>query len=182
MNKCIEYERKFTLTFQQFNTYMEFFAQRATPDIINQINYYYDDSSFIVHSRGETLRVRQTGEKLVMEHKYDKSRSGDMSISKEAATPISQLPVSIKIDGLKTNLIGTLMTNRCDFEINDIKLSLDRSFYLGTVDYELEIETQGDIVLPDFMQELVNGNAVSPMGKFCRFVSRLRQMDEIYEI
>lgn len=182
MNTSVEFERKFILSPNQYEQYFELFFQKAAPSVISQINYYYDDSEFSLFERNETLRVRQIGETLTLEYKHGKTRFGNVRKSKENTAAISVLPKLIKLDSLETGLIGCLLTERTDFLFEDIKVSLDKSIYLGTVDYELEIETNGVDELPQFLTAIIETVTCSPMGKYRRFASRLKAMGATYEI
>ena len=182
MDTSIEFERKYILSFEQYKQYFELLSRQVELSAALQINYYYDDSHYILFERNETLRVRQIGEKLTLEYKHSKEHFGNVRKSEENAISISSLPQKITIDSIKATMIGCLLTQRSDFLFDDIKVSLDKSFYLGMVDYELEIETNGSDELPHFLSSLTEIANCSPMGKYRRFVSKLRAMDTTYEI
>lgn len=183
MKKTVEYERKAILSLEQYKRYFEMLSQRTMHIINLQNNFYYDDSRFSLFKCNETLRVRQISETLTIEYKHNKSYHEDIHRSDENAVRISTLPSSIILNSLKTQIVGSLLTERVDFQFEDIKVSLDKSIYLGITDYEIEIETNKNDKLPPFLYKMIESANPSPMGKYHRFVSKLRLMsDTIYKM
>ena len=182
MNISIEFERKFMLSHAQYEAYCSLLSLKILPSVTLQMNYYYDNSEFVLFERYETLRVRQKGENLTIEYKHSKRQYGDVRKSEENATAIFAFPGRIILGSIEAIMIGCLLTERTDFLFGDIKVSLDKSVYLGIVDYELEIETNGTDELPQFLTAITENATRSTIGKYRRFVSRLKKMDTRYEI
>jgi len=182
MKISVEFERKSMLSLERYTRCLEILSGQTSPIVTMQNNYYYDDADFSLFNRNETLRVRQIGEALTLEYKHNKSRRGDVRICEEVAMSISVLPGNILLNSIETRMVGSLLTSRIDFLFDMIKVSLDQSIYLGIVDYELEIETDGDVNLPAFLSAMLDQNQIPLMGKYRRFISRLKVLDTTYEI
>ena len=103
-----------------------------------QTNYYYDTRDEVMRKRNTTVRVRQKNNKLTG---TVKKHLGTDNCSIEEHFQVDTLPRVIMWDGTPLWLKGSLQTERKVFKICDeIFLMLDLNQYLGTVDYELEIE------------------------------------------
>ena len=51
--------------------------------------------------------------------------------------------------------IGNLLTVIKNYEIDDNMISLDMNYYLGHIDYELEIESDTEVMVPKMMKETI---------------------------
>ena len=182
MKTSIEFERKSILSFEQYIQYYKLLSQQSKPSVTLQFNYYYDDTRFSLFEHNETLRVRQIGEKLTLEYKHNKEHIGNVRKSEENATSIPILPQKITIDSIEATMVGCLLTERNDFLFKNVKISLDKNIYLGIVDYELELEITGVDELPQFLSALTETDTCSSLGKYSRFVSKLRVVNTIYEV
>ena len=103
-----------------------------------QTNYYYDTRDEVMRKRNTTVRVRQKNNKLIGTVKRHLDTD---NCSMEEHFQVDTLPRVIMWEGIPLWLKGSLQTERKAFKICDgIILMLDLNQYLGTVDYELEIE------------------------------------------
>ena len=68
--KNTEYEYKQLITVDTYNILMSNLDNITNHRDIIQINYYYDDESFSLFEKDETLRVRQKQDQLILERKY----------------------------------------------------------------------------------------------------------------
>ena len=103
-----------------------------------QTNYYYDTRDEVMRKRNVTVRVRQKNNKLIGTVKRHLVTD---NCSMEEHFGVDTLPRVIMWDGMPLWLKGSLQTERKIFQVCDgIVLMLDLNQYLGTVDYELEIE------------------------------------------
>lgn len=143
---------------------------------ILQINYYYDDNNFSLFHKDETLRVRQKANKLTLERKYNKRYAPDGErICDENRKIIESLPLKVTIGDNVYFYLGELVTIRKNYIVDQSTVSLDISYYLGNVDYELEVESEKETVLP----MLVSGSIESKNhndGKYTRFIKALKEM------
>lgn len=172
-----EHEYKRLLTPEEYMTLLTKLDSIAVCRPYVQVNYYYDDEVFSLNEKGETLRVRQQLDKLTLERKFHRrySQEGER-ICEEKSEPIQRLPAKISIGNQEYRYIGNLVTTRRDYTIGKNIVSLDVSYYLGRVDFELEIESKEEVVLPEFLREIMDGCA-RPDGKYTRFVRALREME-----
>ena len=172
-----EHEYKRLLTPEEYTTLLTKLDSIAACIPYVQVNYYYDDEVFSLNEKGETIRIRQRLDKLTLERKFHRrySQEGER-ICEEKSEPIQRLPAKISIENQEYRYIGNLVTTRRDYTIEKNTVSLDVSYYLGRVDYELEIESKEEVVLPEFLREMIDGRA-RPDGKYTRFMRALQEME-----
>lgn len=157
-----------------------------------QINYYYDTEDFSLDKNNITFRIRQKDEKLSMEIKCPIEKNGLLRVKNEIIYTIDRVPNCIDLgksdlfnylDGTcNIMLIGSLITERTSYAVKKgIKVDIDKSYYFGNVDYELEIEFEENLQKEalKLLEELtLNGKNVPDGGKRDRFINKLRQMHE----
>ncbi|MCL2261932.1 MAG: CYTH domain-containing protein [Defluviitaleaceae bacterium] len=178
--KTVEYEKKKLLTEKEFNDKIAELSRFAPADDILQINYYYDTADFAFHKRDETVRIRQKDDKLRFEHKIGKQSVGSTKISKETARSMEILPKGVLFDNIEVSLLGSLITYRTNFHMDNFVISLDKNFYLGSIDFEIEVESDKlDDALPPAIDIFVGTPAA---GKYTRFVTALKNMDDQYNM
>ncbi|MDP4119597.1 MAG: CYTH domain-containing protein [Bacillota bacterium] len=138
-----ELEYKFLLSKEDFQKHL----QKANDLNLKtnstlQINYYYDNENLDLLKENITVRIRQKEDKLKLEIKEHKITNSEFSESAEKETEIQKLTQTLSIlqyENLK--LKGNLVTNRQTLFVNDgIHLDFDTNYYLGTCDYEIELE------------------------------------------
>ncbi len=145
-----------------------------------QINHYYDSKDFRLYEIGNTLRIRQKEDTLKLQYKYDKKYIGIQKICNEYETEIVFLPKQIESSILPDYFgkgvqqyfyIGNLVTERWDFIHNKDIVSLDKNYYLGTYDCEIEIEYQ-DFEFVEYILGQLNIEPKEPNreGKYSRYV------------
>lgn len=179
-----EIEKKKLITHGEYIDYMSMLSNvhpfyRFHYEDIIQINYYYDDSSFSLHRLGETLRVRQIDNSLVLERKFNKRYSENTRICEESSCDINYLPISIMVEEKIYKLLGNMITNRRNFIIDDIIISLDKSMYLGIIDYEIEIESTKFLNLPEVISQMIFTSSKG-LGKYSRFVQQYKKSNESF--
>jgi uncharacterized protein YjbK len=174
-----EIERKQLIAKEKYLDLTEFFTLKCVPDRKLQINYYYDTLDYQLLKENETLRIRQIEDKLKLEYKYNKTAIDNVRVCEEYSKALYELPLTIK-NPLFTDKddsyrnIGFLITDRTNFDFGEMLVSLDKNYYLGTVDYEIEVETSVFSDLPDFMKELNFDFAISTISKYSRFIDKLK--------
>ena len=152
-----ECERKLIVCWCEFNNYMSMLRKQKNGDSCVtggdsyiKVDHYYDTPVFTLQQKNETLRVRQKGDNLTLERKYNKVTDNSVACSDEAEDANFQGPLPMKIvhDNVEYQYIGSLTTYRTDFKVGKLTISFDINFYLGSLDYEIEIEgpTPEDIV------------------------------------
>lgn len=190
-----ETELKYLINENEYISLKKYLCSLAEPAEKLQINYYYDTADFILYNTGETLRIRQIKDVLKLEYKYGKEIKGNLRICSEYTEVTESVPESIKITGSKLPAhgktggsadiyynIGSLVTRRNDFAIGGAKFSLDANYYLGILDYELEIEFEGNTNLPDGTAKILAPLSFSAAGKYTRFIDRLKCREAVREI
>jgi len=174
-----EIERKAILTKEQYESLLGKIVDKPVTKKV-QINYYYDTDDYILLSNDETLRVRQIEDKLELQYKYNKKIESGVRISNESCDEINYLPEKIAIDGLIVKRIGFLLTERRSKRFDGYIIFLDKNYYLGKVDYEIEMEAINIEYMPTELYG-ISFNTVCK-GKYTRFTDELLKQRDIYEI
>lgn len=184
----LEKEIKKILSSGEFASSSAALDKLAKPVRYIQVNHYYDTPDFELHKQGSTLRIRQKEASLALELKYNKVQIGIQSISKEYVQPCSGLTPLLESNAFPKgavpenkifNYIGCMITERSDYKLENAVVSLDRSYYLGKSDYELEIEYD-DFNSASGLFEILgidNLKNTGP-GKYSRFVSCYKKIFE----
>lgn len=174
-----EIEKKALLSQSEYQACIDHFIDKPMKQV-EQINYYYDDDVHTFFKRNETLRVRQIENFLELQFKYDKSYHRNVRTSKELIDTVQYLPESVLIHDVKTKCIGSMLTKRKMIEYNQYILFLDKNYYLGILDYEIEIESNDANNIPT---ELLDIDWSKPCcGKYARFVNALLKQRAEHEI
>jgi len=175
-----EYERKAVIGREKYNKLLAEFTGRYPREDILQINHYYDTPDFALYHSGETLRVRQTGSGLKLQYKHTKTHIDNMRVSDEYSETIGELPKTLTVRGLKTLNIGVMATERRNFDFGDCIVSLDKNYYLGALDYEIEVKAVKEHDLPDVLK----GFAFAPgsPGKYSRYVQQSLKQESGHEV
>lgn len=178
----IEYERKQLLTLNEYNMLITKLNEIVCCNEVVQVNYYFDDNNYTLYDKGDTLRVRQKLGKLSLERKFNKRYSTNgVKICDESNEDIQSLPMKIVNDDNKFYYIGNLITVRKNYKVDDNTISLDVNYYLGEIDYEVEIESEKEVTIPEFVSKIIKFNKYQD-GKYKRFVRKLKEKQLEYEI
>ena len=148
-----------------------------------QINYYYDTEDEILRIHDITCRIRQKDESLTGTLKKHGRKDG---ISIEKNFKVKNLPNQMTIEHIRVRLMGQLITFRTEYVLSEhISLMLDKNIYLGTVDYELEIEydknyqEEADKLFKEFLSKLIIDVPQSADCKSERFFKRLHLVESV---
>lgn len=139
-----EFEKKALLSKEEYELLAKRFcrspgASCALPSV-EQTNYYFDTDDYAMNRRNITCRIRRK----------NGSYQGTMKLHEASGERSTELEVTVR-SGISDNafidlglkLQGTLTTHRCVLQKEPYcEVILDRNTYLGTSDYELEIEYQ----------------------------------------
>ena len=171
-----EHELKMMLTKDEHHFLLHFFDKLMVESGL-QTNYYYDTRDEVMRKRNVTVRVRQKNNKLIGTVKRHLDTD---NCSIEEHFRVDTLPRVIMWDGKPLWLKGSLQTERKVFRVCDgIVLMLDLNQYLGTVDYELEIEysetlrKQAEGILMLIGSMVGKSISLDTMSKSERFFQRL---------
>ena len=180
----IEQEFKSLLT---KNEYLSLLEEIEWDDHWEQTNFYYSDDNGVLRERGVTLRIRVDKFGSRLEVKMPVNIKGGIHTKKELTYPMQEIPshidfcqyFSIKENFPYAELKGVLITTRYKkmFNENTI-LFLDKSSYLNTVDYEIEIEFEDQSSLNFLLKGLLKkynfDSSKVINGKCKRFFERLK--------
>lgn len=135
-----EFEYKRLLTQETYERVCQWCKQLYSGTNNMHINYYYDTPDGACNKNGITVRVRQQGTDLKGTVKYHGIRNFPYQ-SNEQAFRVQGLPMYMEFGGRWLSLMGQMVTERIRASVADgVELMLDKNFYLGKVDYELEVE------------------------------------------
>jgi len=185
-----ESEYKYMLTIEQYDKILNHLKSKYKMNTIIQVNYYLDTNTFELDEKDITLRIRQKKDSLRLDLKSPVLRDGALRVKNEFTRSISELPLTIKFENDEWNdfiscksdmyLKGMLITERTIFIFNEgIEIDLDLNYYLGVMDYELEVEFQEEFQADAV--ELINSLArhgelkPSEFGKRSRFFKKLKE-------
>ena len=183
----IEYEneKKFMLSCEQYTELLNKLGDSSNKT--EQINYYYDTPDEEFRGGGITCRIRQKDDLLIGTVKQHEA-GGDGSVEKHFK--LGSLPYKMTVDNRQVALLGQLITFRTEYKLSDsMTLMLDKNIYLGTVDYELELEyqKQNEAEATRYIDELINslggiGKVTISQSKSERFYQKLHCVEELDSI
>lgn len=188
MNIIQETELKFLLDRDKYNDLLTYFEWEKP---YSQINFYYMDNDRKLLKDNTTVRVRGKKDGLRLQAKLHEAIDGAKHINKEYEANIETVPYEISGHELQimsgkefpdVKLIGYLVTERyiCK-KYMGVEICLDRNIYLGTIDYELEIEYSVKDLPKDITRliELHNLDVLNrSRGKCKRFLDRLIEKEK----
>ncbi len=132
----LEYEMKLPLTREEYTLLSEQEDRHAEVRI--QTNYYYDSDNFDMNRAGITCRIRKRDgiyTATVKEHGYGEH------CSKETSARVTDEKDTSLFEGKDIKLQGNMITHRTVlYSTEEYEAVLDKNTYLGTTDYELEVE------------------------------------------
>lgn len=132
-----EYELKYLISKKDYDKLLKVFSD-STAVTFEQVNYYYDTDDQKLRHKNITARIREKDGKLTA---VIKDHSAGIEHSKETRFRMENVSNVISYKGENLYLHGKLYTQRTEINICDgITLMLDYNKYLGTKDYELEVE------------------------------------------
>lgn len=178
MTKELEIEFKNMLTKEEYQKLLLYY--QAQPDNIKkQTNYYFDNKENLLKKNKMGLRIRCLADyqemtlKVPTDNKNTLLEVTDCLTTKEKDNFINQgvFPEksSIKktlldynITDLELPMIGELTTERFEKQLDPTHLIvLDKSFYYGFTDYELELETTDVVKGEVFFKSLLKKHMLS---------------------
>lgn len=137
----LEFEKKALLTELEYiflRDHGHFYGESSV-----QINHYYDTDDFELSKKGITCRIREKNGKFTATIKEHETEYKNCSVENSRQVGGKWDDSMFRAMGLKYQ--GSLETNRIICErYPGVKIMLDRNKYLGTEDYELEIEYDPD--------------------------------------
>ena len=155
MSKNIEIEAKAMIDEVGYKKLMSTFESKDNHSYI-QDNYYIDTEDFAVVNNGMGMRIRKKDDYIELTIK-DKLDEGKLEINQKITSEefndflnkgiipdgevLSYLKKKIDIDVKTLKSYALLSTVRLDIKYKKSLISIDKSSYLGLVDYEVEAES-----------------------------------------
>jgi len=131
-----ELEKKLLLSKEEYDYLLKIFGEAKS--IKKQTNYYFDTDDFSMSKQNVTCRIR------LKDGKYKgtvKRHSDHTDCSNETEIRVQNGLSDNEFVHMGLKLQGELITGRCIlFKDALFEIVLDKNKYLGTTDYELEIE------------------------------------------
>lgn len=168
MSNAIEIEAKALITQDEYRKIVKAFPECRR---YSQTNYYIDNDERILAKEGIALRIREKNCKYVLTLKTPLSQGlleKNESIDEEAFKAFlekGEFPnvdevrflTMLDIDVSSLKILTSLTTDRVDVNYKDGLLSIDRNFYSGKTDYEIEFEYNSmdaaERILGDLLRE-----------------------------
>lgn len=155
MAQELEIEYKNLLTEDEYKRLRQAFDMEQQEPFL-QINHYFETSDLQLKANQSALRIREKENTWVLTlkepHPEGLLETNELLDPKDADTwlkngfgPSEEVEVRLKdmgIDVEQLHYLGQLTTNRIEKKVRNGLLVLDKSQYLGVIDYELEFEVQ----------------------------------------
>ncbi|WP_244895382.1 CYTH domain-containing protein [Evansella clarkii] len=193
LHQEIEIEFKNLLTEQEYNLLLEQLKIRSET-ANKQVNYYFDTADMLLKEHKSALRIRKKGGEYVLTLKephpdglletHQKCTETEAINAMETGDiPQGQVTEQIRrltsVSEAQFNYIGELSTKRLEIHEPDGLIVLDKSEYLGKVDYELEFETSARTAGEAAFKRLLNDYGIpqrKTKNKIERFYERSLQL------
>ena len=154
MSKNIECEERVMISLKEYQALMKDYAYHPHAELLEIINYYFDDPKLSLRNAHYMLRVRNTNYEDYEFTLKIKGKDGDTEIneplnSDEAEQiyawndfPVGEVMDKVKevADEMEIITITRLKTSRIEVQFNDHLLVIDRNIYSDVVDYDIEVE------------------------------------------
>lgn len=133
----LEYEKKIILTKDEYLAIFMLMCKNVP--VQTQINYYFDDDDLSINKKGVTCRIRVKDGKYKATVKNHNVKHPECSIEVDLMEKTEFEPEIFNAFGLRCQ--GELATDRCIlYKDSYCEMVLDRNSYLGSMDFELEVE------------------------------------------
>lgn len=133
----IEFEKKIMLRAEEYLAIMKLACKTVSVD--TQTNYYFDNDDLSMNKKGVTCRVRAKDGIFKATIKNHDFEHPECSIEVDLVEKSEFDPQVFNALGLRYQ--GDLITDRIViYKDSTCEIVLDRNFYLGNTDFELEVE------------------------------------------
>ena len=157
----MEYEARAMIDEKQYSLIVKHFKKSKLPERkITNINTYFDYENLYLTEHHMVLRIRETSDKLYELTLKVKGENGDIEInqpltyiqvkenkkrlvidSKEILNELNKREIDIN----KLNVVAELKTERLELKEKDHLIVIDKNYYNGKVDYNVEVESDSKI-------------------------------------
>lgn len=157
--------------------------------IFVQVNHYYVDPDGAQKNSNISIRVREANNSIKLQMKKPITLSGMLHVEDEyeyeySFDAVPDIITNLNVRDIKlvsAKKIGELITKRCVYYFDKFtEICLDKNEYLNFIDYELEVEFNGDLPykVKIWLENLgINNNSFVP-GKYSRFMTRKNEVGE----
>ena len=156
----MEYESRVILTQEQYLLVKEkFVTSNPNYEEITNVNYYFDTPDLYLTEHHAVLRLRKinsSNSELTLkidlgkgcleinQHLTDKEELEFIKNCKFKNTNIKSKLIELGVDLNSLKLITELKTERVEIQFDDYLLVIDKNYYRGKVDYNLEVESDSE--------------------------------------
>lgn len=191
MSQQIEIEFKNLLTKEQYERLLLAFSVE-TSQIERQINHYFDTPEQHLKNLQSGLRIRMTGENIECTLKEKTAEHQHLETTEQlntkqaeqmlAGRSLPALAIRERLQNLQVPLqdlqrFGTLTTDRVELPYEGGLLVFDHSFYLHCEDYEVEYETNDEVLGKCIFLHFLTKYDITPQPtpkKIARFMTALQ--------
>lgn len=174
MTQYTEIEFKNFLTKAKYKELINYFSLNPC-DLESQTNIYFDTSDFTLSKQKKALRIRLKASYIELTLK-EETLNANLEITDfikacdvDNIIKTHTLPdgdVKERLKTLNVNMefkqIVELTTHRFEFNYGDDLIALDKSFYYGHIDYEIELETKNYDLGKSRFNELLKQFQITP--------------------
>ena len=169
-NANMEYEARVMLTETQYRVILEEYTSEFSYEEIINVNSYFDTPDLYLTNHHTVLRTREiNNDKYELTLKIQKE-NGCLEINhiltleeKKLLFDKGEIKSEAILDELKNypidlkdiKLITTLKTERIEIEFEDFLFVLDKNYYRGRIDYNLEVESITEKLAEKRLKEII---------------------------
>ena len=190
MSNAIEIEAKALISQDEYRKIVKVFPECKR---YSQTNYYIDNDERILAKEGIGLRIREKEGKYVLTLKTPLSQGlleKNEAIEEAAFREFLEKGIFPKVDEVRfltmldidvssLKILTSLTTDRVDVEYKEGLLSIDRNFYSGRTDYEIEFEYTSmdgaEKILGDLLREHDIPYHINKVAKVRRALNALEE-------
>ena len=159
-NINMEYEARVMINEEQYLNIRNHYLSSSYPkeELINE-NYYFDTEDLKLSNSHKVLRMRKVNDKKYeltlkiqeengcLEINYPLTSKEKDELFSNCAIPSKDIKdklISIGIDPAKIKYITDLKTDRLEVKLDDCLLVIDKNYFRGRVDYNIEVESDSE--------------------------------------
>lgn len=194
MSKEVEIEFKNMLTKDEYTTLLHHFQIKENI-IKRQKNIYFDTPNWDLKNQYAALRLRQKENRWVCTLKIKSSENIHIEITEEIesekakkmidgkgffAYEVEQRLNELNVPIEQLQVVASITTDRTELQYKEGTLVFDRSFYLNCEDYEVEYETNNEILGKTIFEEFLKEHKIEKKyadKKIARYMKALNSKE-----
>ena len=169
-NINLEYEERVMITQNQYSQILNEYSKYECKEVVN-VNYYFDYENLQLTNSGMVLRARNINDQVYELTLKIKQENGDMEVNHPLTStefndiieneeiPDSEVLVLLKsknIDLDRIKLITSLKTERIEIQFPEYLFVIDKNYYNGKVDFNLEVESTSKKLAKDYLNQIIS--------------------------